>query len=308
MFSKILVPLDSSDLAEYALRPAIALAQKAEGSVLLLHVLTPKTVVIPELPEVMAQSMYSYDVSFSQEEAAGRDYLGGIQQNIAQGYDSISWSARVENGDPASMIVDVAQEEGVGLIVMSTHGYSGVTRWMLGSVTERVLRHASCPVLVVRSQEAIRHVLVTLDGSPLAESSLPLGFAVALGLGAVITLLRVDTESDYLDEREIVALEANEPGLGNRYRQRFADTAAHYLQGLAVGGLAMGLQVHTAVRSGKTAQTILQFVEQNDVDLIVMSTHGRSGLARWRYGSVTEKVLHGASCAILINRPKELDE
>lgn len=303
MFTKILVPLDSSDLAEYALPPAIRLAEQGPGTLTLLHVLEHQTVIIPEGPDLMGHNMYYPETSLSREETAGREYLAGLNFKVGQSEPTFTWHTRLEEGDPASRIVDVAEEEAIDLIVMSTHGYSGVTRWVLGSVAEKVLRYAPCPVLIVRDDIPMRHLLITLDGSKLAESGLPIGMSLAQAFAADVTLLRVDDDSDRVKAEDVVELNKQEHGLGERFRQGLYEQAGHYLENVAHQHHRDDVPIHTAVRYGKPAQAILNFAEEHDVDLIVMSTHGRTGLARWRYGSITEKVLRSADCALLISRP-----
>jgi len=182
---------------------------------------------------------------------------------------------------------------------MSTHGYSGITRWVMGSVTEKVLHHAACPVLVARPADSIRKVLISLDGSELSESTLEPGLEVAAGLGAEVTLLRVverldAAQRDYLDEME--------RGLGNRVQQEFYEDAEEYLHDQIKSYRRAGLNIQTAVRDGSAADRILDFAKAQKVDLIAMATHGRTGLRRWVYGSVTEKVLHTGCCSMLIVR------
>lgn len=303
MFKKILVPLDSSDLAEYALSPAIQLAERFESELVLLHVLEHHTVFIPEGPDLMGHNINVPQTAYSQEEIAAREYLVGLNHKIGAAQPSFNCYTRLEDGDPASRILDTAVEEKADLIVMSTHGYSGVTRWVLGSVAEKVMRYAPCPVLVIRSQTPIRQVLITLDGSALAEASLTGGLAVAQALGAEVTLLRVDDSSDEIDPKEVIELNRNEPGLGERYRESLYQNAEEYLAHIQRRYRRDDLAIDTAVRFGKPAATILNYADAHHVDLIVMSTHGRTGLARWRYGSITEKVLRSANCAMLISRP-----
>jgi len=186
------------------------------------------------------------------------------------------------------------------LIVMSSHGYSGVTRWMLGSVAEKVLRKAPCPVLVIRSSRPIWRVLVPLDGSPLAEAALQPALAVAAGLGAEVTLLRAigAPEAEVLKQLDKV-----EKGLSQRVLEDMSAAAKTYLREVSDRHRRAGAEIKTAVVDGSAAAGILDYAEARDMDLIAMSTHGRTGLQRWIYGSVTEKVLHGAQHSMLVVRP-----
>jgi len=309
MFNKVLVPLDFSRLAEYALPPAIKIVQQAQGELTLLNVLERHVVLIPEGPEMMGHNLYHPETSLNQEAEAAHKYFNDLQSGFGRAYTDLAWKTRIEEGDPASCIIDLAEDEAIDLVVMSTHGYSGMTRWFLGSVAEKVLRHVACPVLIVREEFAIKRIVITLDGSVLAESSLPFGLDVAeaFAFGAEVTLLYVDELSEKVDANKIENLNKDEPGLGDRYRQEFQLKAETYLNHVRQTYGRNNLNIKTAVRYGKPAHAILNFAEDNEIDLIVMSTHGRTGLARWRYGSVTEKVLHSADCAMLIYRPEEME-
>lgn len=303
MFRKILLPLDSSDLAEYALAPAIRLAQQANGELCLLHVLERHTVLVPEGPDVLGHTLYYPEMVYKRAEMLARNYLDGLQSELAREHANVTWRFLLQEGDPAARIVDTAVNEQVDLIVMSTHGYSGVTRWVLGSVAEKVLRHAPCPVLIVRDRTAFDHVLITLDGSKLAESSLSPGLDLAQAFEADVTLLRVDDASDEIDLQAVAELNNEEPGLGERFRLSIHQDMKQYLEQMRLKYRRDDVTVATTTNYGKPAPTILHFAETEDIDLIVMCTHGRTGLARWRYGSVTEKVLRGTNCAMFISRP-----
>jgi nucleotide-binding universal stress UspA family protein len=128
---------------------------------------------------------------------------------------------------------------------------------------------------------------------------------VANLLGGHVTLLSVES-SDMLDPAYIADLEKAEMGLGTRTREDFYHRTEAYLQRMAKR-LQEDLEqmVHTAPRTGPVANAILDFIDEGSVDLVVMATHGRSGLRRWVYGSITEKVMHGANCAMLIVRSPE---
>jgi nucleotide-binding universal stress UspA family protein len=211
----------------------------------------------------------------------------------------------VKEGDTASVIVDTTAEEDIDLIVMSTHGRSGFTRWMMGSVTTKVLHKTTCPVLAVRSAEPICRVLITLDGSELAEQALEPGFEVARRLGAQVTLLTVQEEAE-IDSETIRQLERAEKGLGKREKHRIYERDEAYLQDLAFRyEAATDVKTQIAVADGPVAPGILHFAENWHANLIVMATHGRTGLRRWVYGSVTEKILHSAHCGMMIIRPPE---
>lgn len=307
MFKKIIVPLDGSLLSEMALHTAVPLAQESQGDIVLLQIATAHIPVVLSTPEMVAYDVHLTDYTTSEIEIPSHDYLTRIRDNMNRTFKDVNWHVRVEEGDAAGMIVDVAQEEGADLIVMSTHGRSGVGRWLLGSVTERVLRHAHCPVLAVRNNQPLQKILITLDGSELAEQSIPYGMALAKTFGATVILLQVQPNAPLLDLEAAASLDAYEYGLGQRYMQEFFADASIYLESTWHKWQPEGVTVKTAVREGNPAKVILEFARVNEIDLICMTTHGRTGLQRWTYGSVTEKVLRGSECATLIVRSPEQD-
>jgi len=295
MFNKILVPLDGSDLAERALDPALTLGKAGNAEVILLRV--------PELVHMLVPAGVGYgllypDQSLEYSTIQAHKYL----KSLVESYDhpGILLRADVKDGDVAWAIVDMAQSEKAGLIAMSSHGYTGLTRWMYGSVAEKVLRAAPCPVLVVRSPRPLRKMLITLDGSELSERALEPAIETAGGLRMAVTLLQVLPE---VNVEEVQRLEEFERGFGWRAQQEAREAAVEYLQRQAAAYRRPGLAIEAAVRSGAAAESILQYAETNEVDLIAMATHGRSGLARWVYGSVAEKVLRSAGRSMLIVRP-----
>lgn len=304
MFNKILVPLDGSPLAEQALEPALVMAEQGGGEVVLLRVPVLERMLVPAL------AGYGFlwpDQSFEVSRHEANEYLTTIQQ--ARAHPGRTLRAKVVDGDIASVIVDTAAAEQVDLIVMSTHGYSGLTRWVLGSVAERVLHSASCPVIVVRSAEPISNVVITLDGSRLAEKALPPALEVARRLGAQVTLLRVVQDSE-VNPTDVDYLEFLEHGLGRRLQEESYEHAEAYLQAMVALHQTPEQKVNVAVRFGGAAEAILGYADAHDVHLIAMVTHGRTGLRRWVYGSVTEKVLRSSNCAMLVVRPpaEELNE
>src|SRR5258707_14267070 len=153
MFKTILVPLDGSPLAEQALTPAREVARRTGANGILARAaqMEPAHAIVES-----AYGMIYPEPAVDRPIVEARDYLKSIQSRLA--VRGAVLRTMVAEGDAASAIVDIAGQAKVDLIVMSTHGYSGLTRWWLGSVAEKVLRAASCPVLVTRSRRAIRRV------------------------------------------------------------------------------------------------------------------------------------------------------
>lgn len=302
MIRKILVPLDGSAQAEKALSAAMALARAEQGEVTLLR--------IPALhPVSVASYSGGYEWLYpeqAQEKTVGdvRAYLDAVARQWAM--PDVQVHAQVESGDAAAVILDIAKSQHFDLICMTTHGYSGFTRWMLGSVTERVLRAAPCAVMVVREPRPIAHVLITLDGSPLAEKALAPGMEVARRVNARVTLLQVSAMAPIIED-SIYQMEVGERTVRGYLATNAREEAQVYLDSVAERLEEPGLPLAVDVVDGFAAQGILDYAAQNDVDLIVMATHGRTGLRRWAYGSVTEKVLRGGAFSLLVVRPTDAE-
>ncbi|MFZ0543941.1 MAG: universal stress protein [Candidatus Promineifilaceae bacterium] len=301
MFKKILVPLDSSDLAERALEPALNIAsQQPESEVILLSVPIYRDIVVPTtvgfdllLPE---QSLEQF-----------REDVEAYLANTLKKWTGPETQLRttIVEGDVASAIVDTAEAEDIDLIVMTTHGYSGFSRWLLGSVTERVLRSAPCPVLALRQKRPLTNILITLDGSQLAETALEPGIELARILGGKVTLLEVDQDAN-LGALELSMLELAQTGMSRHVQPDSEDDhLIGYLNRMAEKYRQENMTVETVVVEDAPARGILEYAENEKVDLIVMTTHGRTGLKRWVYGSVTEKVLRSTQAAVMIIRPLE---
>ncbi len=299
MFKKILVPVDGSELAEQALEPALALAADTGGRIFLLRV----PILSTSLTAVHAEFGTALPIETSLKEV--RDDAQTYLNELAEQHQrpDVKLTPLVVEGDVAGTIVDTAVAHDVDLILMSTHGYSGVTRWLLGSIAEKVLRSAPRPVLIVRSAAPIRKLLITLDGSELAERALQPGLTLAESLDAAVCLLRVEPEV-LINPLEYAALEQATSGLGQQLQEGAAANAQIYLDAVVKRLDKPDLIVQTAVLQGQAARNILDYAESEGVDLIAMATHGRTGLRRWVYGSVTERVLHGlhCDCAMLVVR------
>lgn len=303
-FRHILVPLDGSELAEKALQSgaqiAAAMAQRAtEGSpvrLVLLRVASPMA--------ILAADPLLYDEMIHMGVDEAQTYL-----NLAAATLSVA-PAVVETvvvtGSPADAIVHYAEENGVDLVVMSSHGRTGSRRWVYGSVAEKVMHHAPCATVIIRAHVAVamfqnHKLLVPLDGSELAERALGPALALAEAMRADVALLRVVAGREPLAESMTPAGDRIEEALSVAGAQERAEAEA-YLQRVysAYANQRLFFDVHAT--DGDVADAIVSYADAQNADLIVMSSHGRSGIGRWLHGSVSEKVLRGANCATLIVR------
>ncbi|MBI3959779.1 MAG: universal stress protein [Chloroflexi bacterium] len=302
MKRKILIPLDGSPFAERVLAFVREVAKPQTSELLLVHVTQPSqyyTVLVPD-------AMHTVDITHWQQQA--ENYLKRMTAELqAEGYDV---TPVMSEGDVASTICNVADAQDADLIAMTTHGRSGIEKWVLGSVADRVIRSAHQPVFLVRPQEdqmpsvPIRRILVPLDGSRLAEKALPEAITLAKVNGSEIWLLQSVEFPEYWGE-EYAGMHAL-PSLISTEEQEAA--AREYLLHMAEGLTAEGIPAQIVVTTGHAASAISDVVADNDMDLIVMCTHGRSGLSRWVFGSVAEKVVRLAQCPVLLIRTQEANE
>ena len=294
---RILVPLDGSLLAERALPAAITLAQAfSTTNPCELHILR----VVTPIMVALEPTLYTETIHLGEEES--KAYLAAIA--IEQADSGVPIVPAAETGSVAETIISYAHEHDIHLIVISSHGRSGLSRWVYGSVAQKVLRQSCCATLIIREQVeqvagAFKKILVCLDGSTLARQVLDSVLTLAQCSQAEIILLRViqpahllfDIETADQVQESITALERGE--------------AESYLNNL----LQQLPQTEGAMSArtllGPPADTIIDFALEQQVDLIAMSSHGRSGISRWVYGSVAEKVLRGATCATLIMRGQD---
>lgn len=300
MFRTVLIPLDGSPLAEQALPAGFALARAAQGTVILLRSLIPPHTLMPLVTD---------DYGWLWPESARAEALSvilGYLEEVKHQYACPGCDVRLVavEGDPATAIVDAAGSEPVDLIVMSTHGQGGWQRAVFGSVTERVLDASDRPVLVARSRLPITRLIIALDGSAVSELALQPALELAAQLGAEVTLLRV---CDQVINGIAVSVPGEAgilPGELEALQREIRRSAEAYLAELALHRAPAGVNVLTAVVEGDPAERILSSAREQGADLIAMCTHGRTGLSRWLYGSVTSKVLRGSDCSMLIVRPQ----
>jgi nucleotide-binding universal stress UspA family protein len=302
MYEKILVPLDGSELAEVALPYAEEMAGKLGSAIILLYVS-----VYPEYP----------DPNMS------RLYLERVVETIKKG--AKKWAKKpagraavvkpvILQGNPAEQIVEYADKEGIGLIVIATHGQSGIKRWALGSVADRVVRATTKPVALIRAKGAradvretgvLNRALVPLDGSKEGEAVIPYIEELASRLKVKVILLQVLATGyqtanvqgyyDYItfSEKQMESARAYAGDYLNKVGDR-----------LKQKGITVDIEIRTTIdiKSVNDAEEIINYADKTRVDLVAMSTHGRSGFGRFVFGSVADRVLHEGNTPLLLVR------
>jgi nucleotide-binding universal stress UspA family protein len=295
----ILVALDFSDAAMRARDYADALARRLSAQIQLVHVQIPDEVrAAPGAAHLVRDAAES--ATFVRERLAGSEGAP-----VPQFWPE---NCRIRIGRPYREICEVAREIGANLIVLASRGHTGLKRILLGSTAERVVRFAPCPVLVVRerkgdgeSRDAAtaklavpRKILVPLDFSAASFAGLNYGAALARRFGAELLLLHV-----IFDVREMMfdRMSANSAADNSEMQRKEAELEMAALQQLEI---VRGLQCATEILFGNAVEEICRRTSQADIDLVVTSSHGRTGWEHMVLGSVAEHVVRYADCPVLV--------
>jgi nucleotide-binding universal stress UspA family protein len=293
MFERIMLPLDGSEVAEIALPYGEELARRLGSEVILLHVPGAEHQQYGRM-----HKMYLDRLAETVEHNIKRGQPKGTQVKV---------TTKVEVGKPHENICNLVDKDDIDLIIMSSVSVSGLKiAKMLGSVTDHVCRTVPIPVMLIRPQDVqriegkkrlINRILLPLDGSDLSRLALPVGEEMSVMLKVPITLFQmariiipyadavvgapfINFSKWIKDEEKLVHIEIN--ALEKKLREK-------------------GLTITHIITSGfNAADEIIQAGKKVDADLIVMSTHGRSGLGRWALGSVAERVLRYSEIPLLL--------
>ena len=283
LLDHILVPLDGSEVSEAIL-----------GQVCRILHLKDAEVTLVEAVPVPVQPSFEYSPMLADLKSGAEKYIAGLKEQLER--EGVHANGVVKVGGAATTILEAAKDHKATLIAMATHGRTGLSRFVMGSVAEKVTRASETPVLLVRSfkdpevgadrtpvQEIpFKKILVPVDGSEKSLAVIPYVRELARAMQASVIVLGV-VEPTY----------DGKAGEGDP------------LVRIAVKDLAAaGIPVDPIVRLGDPASEILDATKRHGVDLLAMSTHGRNGPSRWVMGSVTEKVLRAAMVPMLVVRSK----
>ncbi len=290
MFKRILVPLDGSQLAELALPYAETLAGAFDSEVALTHVCE------------VAEKDYRHMHQLYLEETAKT-----VGNRIKRASSAARVKAVVLDGEPATQIMSFAQDNDVSLTIMVTHGRSGIMAWALGSVGNKVLQRVSTPLLLIRAKgdaakagkgQLFSRVLVPLDGSEAGEAALPYVKELASKFASEVIFLQVVPPGQYVHT------------VGGLNYVRFPDSelelmrkqAMEYLEEVGTRLRDIKASLKFEVRIGDAAHEIIKGTTETRARLVAMSTHGRSGIGGWFFGSTAQKVLHAGRRSLLLVR------
>lgn len=318
MFSHIVVPLDGSERAEQVLPVAARLARASRGTITLVQVvdLTYTAISYGIGAPYISQHLIEDEIS------RAKNYLEQWRDNSMLAGVAVQTLAVA--GDPATIITRQAAEPPTDLVVISSHGYTGMKRWLLGSVAEKVARHALAPVLILRENMPLHfhqttegrdfvRALVPLDTSPRSQDVLAPAaeLVAALSSGgpgelrlAQMVVARKDAGAPQSEEL-LAAARQNLATIGQTIRDGLV---ARFWPEL-YPALSWTVSVTDDIAEG-----IVRLAESGEeshgqgpaCDLIALTTHGAGGLLHWPVGSIAERVLHSTSLPILIVRPEDM--
>ncbi|MFI0609599.1 MAG: universal stress protein [Anaerolineae bacterium] len=300
MIKNVLLPLDGSPLAEGALPFASRLARGLGATLNLVRV--PDAIVAPT-PGMEAVTPLA--LCSPEARADAEDYL----ERVAAQALLADLDVKRLTPDPPVVagVMEAAQQCNADLLVMTSHGYSGLKRFILGSVTDELVRHAACDVVVVpagnHAKPAISRIAVPLDGSALSEAGLARAAQVALALGASLHLLQIP-------QVPIQPVGHAVPGAGLDWVPELVEEATReaqaYLDAKAAELRAQGVTVtaqQEALGIDGVAGGILDAARERQADLLLLTSHGRGGLRRLVLGSVTDALLRKAELPVWVVRP-----
>ncbi|MBM3948180.1 MAG: universal stress protein [SAR202 cluster bacterium] len=330
MFTKVLVPLDGTEVSANILPYVSRLAKGLNMPVVLLTVINPET--LEQLPQMgarapMAETLagigrqpsrtggtvtartgvegpYASQV-FERAEFEVKRALGDAASKLKA--DGVAAEVAVTLGNAAGQIMGMTARHKCDLVAMSTHGRNALARGMLGSVTDKVIRSSPVPVLAIAPERAAKYadkgqpmtrVMAPLDGSPFAETALSYVKLLAKRLGMGVTLVRVmdigGLYTGFWDDARFYEI-------GIQLRKE----AEEYLKGQSQKLTAEGLKVQWKVLSGNPGFSLVDLARTEPQDLVVLTTHARVGLSRLILGSVTEALVRSSGDPVLVVPSKE---
>ena len=281
----ILCPVDFFPASLRAAEYAIGLARKYDAKLHLIHIVSPV---------LYSDQQYAFNVS---------EIIENLEKQSAREMKKLESSARdagltvhttIRTGDVRREIESEIRRKKADILVMGTHGRRGLEKWLLGSVTERMLRRSSIPVLTVRESKktkktspALRRILVTTDFSEGTANALNYALSVARATKAHLTLLHVLEEMRVLTSR--------------KYRTELAKSVQPQLSDLIPADAQNWCDIR--IEAGTAYWIILKVLQREKIDLLVMNTHGKGMVDRALLGSTSERVARAADCPVLLIPP-----
>ena len=306
-FNRVLIPLDGSELAEQAIPFAHAVTQD-EGTMIYVQ-------VVPEAEPL--KSLTGGPVATAEEVAAIFEESAKADLILAADrWDGIAptYEIAVGIGDPAESILELGDAHNADLIVIASHGRGALGRWTFGSVADRLARTSRLPVLIIRPRDAapavdelpeFERILLLTDGSERSMSAVDEAADLARKLGKPVTIVRsIFPEAELAPSTGYGTVYA--PELYDELSKSIEDESVAFLESVVEQVKSHGAEADYLLVHGPAAQTISSLATPND--LIVMTSHGRSGFKRWLIGSVAEKLVRDAPCPVMLVRTDAVPE
>ena len=286
MNNKILLATDTSEFSEGAIREAINLSKSCEKSQ--LYAMS----VVELNPELMALA----PLVMEKMEQETRKHLEGVKERARK--ENVECEIIIREGEePYKLIVEEAGKKQAGLIVMGRRGRKGLMRMLMGSVTARVIGHADCNILIVPRAAKIRYdnILVATDGSRYSDAAVSEAIRIAKRCGGSLIVVSV-AASESISPLDIVHSQMQR-GLIADKELKEAENNIKKAKDLAG---KEGVKAEGLVLSGRPHEAIVDTAKEKKADLIIVGSHGRTGIERLLMGSVTERVIGHADCAVLV--------
>ncbi len=294
MFDHILVPLDGSPLAECVLPHTIAVARACKAQVTLLRVL--------ERTRAAGQTWSVDPLDWHIRKAEAMAYLDGLSTRLQK--VGLRTKNTLLEGQAAERIIEFTRSHDVNLVILSSHGRSGLSNWNVSSIVQKIILRAYVPVMIVRAYQPVasdltglryRRLLVPLDCSQRAECVLPLATTLARFHESELLLVHVVRRPEMVRRAPPTREDVE---LANRLTERNRLEAVRYLEELP-SRLSLDVQTRLLV-SDDTAATLHELVKQEDADLVVLSAHGYSGGTKWPYGSMVINFIAYGTTPLLV--------
>lgn len=297
MLRTILVPLDGSALGEYALPTATDLAQRSGAQLLLVRAARRDAEEAAAYLDQLPAEAFGLPTAQAEGDSPASSRLPTCLRHVAP-------------GDPAEVILAAARDHAADLIVMTTHGRGGLRHLLLGSVAEKVIATSPIPVWVVRASHASLpsvvdipvEILVPLDGSPFAEAALPVARELASVLGAGILLVHAVEPASLADD-----LLLTQPIIPPETALLDASEARTYLGDWVERLRLEGRPARLVVDDGAARDVLLRESATPGIRLVVMATHGRTGLRQTLFGSVAHDTLRHGTLPVVLVRPTAIN-
>ena len=313
MYTRILTPLDGSEVSEHVLPYVRSLASSLSIPLSLLLAIEPDH---PTIGQSLNPSLHWHETE-SHRRGHAEEYLASVASRLRGA--GVSVDSITPGSEPATAIVDEAAKDPGTLIAMSSHGRSGLARWWMGSVADKVLHMADNPLLLIRSQAQApatqeskpERLIVPVDGSELAEEILPHVVHLSRAMDLPVELVRVTmSEAEYYQAMSM-GLRVLPPTMPSfqSFSEGMDGEAFQYLveirERLERQGVAT---VHARLLQGSPADSIVDLATSSGHSLVVMTTHGRSGVGRMVLGSVAERVVRQSGGPVLLIRAHHTQE